>query len=282
MTGAAGMLGRDVQEEARALGHEVLAFSRQELDVTDQPAVRRAVRECRPDCVINCAAYTNVDGAEEEAERAVAVNALGVRNLAAACREMDVVLVHFSTDYVFDGQKSTPYTIFDRPAPLNVYGRSKLMGEEYLRLIGPRHYLVRTSWLFGAGGRNFVETILRLAREKGEISVVDDQRGCPTYTRDLARAVLDLAATGAYGTYHVTNAGSTTWYGFAGEILRAAGVSAVVRPATSAELSRPAARPANSVLDPFPLRETLGYLLPPWTDALARYLAERKRGGEGR
>ena len=267
-----------MQEEARARGHEVVAAGREELDITDLKAVRRAVADVRPACVINCAAYTEVDGAEVETAKAFAVNALGVRNLASVCRELDVVLVHFSTDYVFDGKKQAPYFIFDPPSPLNAYGRSKLYGEEYLKRIAPRYYLIRTSWLFGIGGKNFVETVLRLAREKGELRVVDDQRGCPTYTRDLSRAVLDLIATHAYGVYHITNAGDTTWYGFAREILWAAGLRASLRPIGSEELGRPAPRPANSVLDPFPLQETLGYLLPPWPDALRRYLAEREKG----
>lgn len=272
------MLGRDVEEEAHARGHEVVAAGREDLDITDLGAVRRAVAGLKPDGVINCAAYTDVDGAEAETAKAFAVNALGVRNLAGACRELDVALVHFSTDYVFDGRKETPYLIFDAPSPLSAYGQSKLYGEEYLKRIAPRYYLIRTSWLFGTGGRNFVETVLRLAREKGELAVVDDQRGCPTYTRDLSRAVLDLIATRAYGVYHVTNAGSTSWCGFAREILQAAGINVPVRPIKSEELRRPAPRPANSVLDPFPLQETLGYLLPPWPDALRRYLVEREKG----
>ncbi|HAG07386.1 MAG: dTDP-4-dehydrorhamnose reductase [Clostridia bacterium 62_21] len=278
VTGARGMLGRDLQEEARARGYEVVAAGREDLDITDLGAVRRAVADVRPACVVNCAAYTDVDGAEAERDKALAVNALGVRNLASVCRERDVELVHFSTDYVFDGRKETPYLIFDAPSPLSTYGQSKLYGEEYLKLIAPRYYLIRTSWLFGTGGKNFVETVLKLAREKRELRVVDDQRGCPTYTRDLSRVALDLIATHAYGVYHVTNAGSTTWCGFAREILRAAGIDVPVRPIKSGELRRPAPRPANSALDPFPLQETLGYLLPPWPDALRRYLAEREKG----
>jgi len=278
VAGAKGMLGKDVVREARGRGLEVIALGKEELDVTDRASVRRAFEEVRPDAVLNCAAYTNVDGAEKEPGQAFAVNALGVRNLAAACRERDVVLVHFSTDYVFDGEKKIPYLIFDRPGPINTYGRSKLYGEEFLKTISPRFYLVRPSWLFGSGGKNFVETVLNLAREKGELTVVDDQQGCPTYTRDLARAVLDLLETGAYGTYHITNTGSTTWHAFACEILEHAGLRAPVYPVKTAQLGRPARRPLNSKLDPFPLEETLGYLLPPWQDALRRYFQERERG----
>jgi dTDP-4-dehydrorhamnose reductase len=276
VTGAKGMLGKDVVRDARARGFAVTALGREELDVTDREAVRRALQGVQPDAVLNCAAYTDVDGAESEPGRAFAVNALGVRNLAAACREQDVALVHFSTDYIFNGENEAPYLIFDPPSPVNTYGKSKLYGEEFLRLISPRFYLVRTSWLFGTGGRNFVETVLRLAREKGELDVVDDQEGFPTYTRDLARAVLDLLETGAFGTYHITNTGSTTWYTFACAILESAGLKIPVHPIKTAELKRPARRPPNSRLDPFPLKETLGYLLPPWEDALKRYLTERK------
>ncbi|MCR4418648.1 MAG: dTDP-4-dehydrorhamnose reductase [Clostridia bacterium] len=275
VTGAAGMLGRAVAAEFRARGREVVALARQELDVTDFAAIRHSLTLHRPEVVVNCAAYTDVDGAEADYPRALRVNGLGPKYLALACREAGAVLVHLSTDYVFDGAKPGPYEVYDPPQPLNAYGRSKLWGERAVAEAGGRYFIVRTSWLFGPGGRNFVETMLKLGRERGAVRVVADQRGCPTYTRDLARAIADLAATGGCGTYHATNRGSTTWYEFALAIFKLAGLPVTVSPCATAEFSRPARRPADSVLDPFPLEETLGYRLPPWEDALERYLRER-------
>ncbi|MQL53479.1 dTDP-4-dehydrorhamnose reductase [Desulfofundulus thermobenzoicus] len=273
ITGAAGMLGQAVAVEFQRRGDEVLPLTRRELDITDFAAVRSALWHFRPHVVVNCAAYTNVDGAEGDYRQALLVNGLGPRHLALACREMDADLVHISTDYIFDGSNPVPYGIFDPPDPINAYGRSKLWGEQSVAAAGGRYYIVRTSWLFGPGGKNFVDTILRTGREKGEARVVNDQRGCPTCTVDLARALADLAATGCYGTYHVTNSGSTTWYDFAAASLAMAGFKVRLSPCTTAEFPRPAKRPACSMLDPFPLKETIGYLLPPWEDALQRYLS---------
>ncbi len=275
ITGAKGMLGQDVAADARARGHEVIAWDREKIDITVLDNVRQSLSKVCPEVIINCAAYTNVDAAENEEDAALAVNGLGVRNLALACRELDIAPVHFSTDYVFDGSKQGKYGIFDSPNPINAYGRTKLYGEEYLRLISPRYYLVRTSWLFGKGGNNFIETMLRLAQDRSELSVVFDQRGCPTFTEDLSRAVLDLIETGAFGIYHITNSGDTTWFDFAKEIMKESGCQVSVCPISTKEFGRPAARPENSVLDPFPLRETVGYLLPDWRDALRRYLQGR-------
>ncbi|PRR70669.1 dTDP-4-dehydrorhamnose reductase [Neomoorella humiferrea] len=276
ITGAGGMLGQAVTREFQGRNHTVTALSHAWLDITDLAAVKQALVEYTPEVIINCAAYTKVDQAETDYEAAVQVNALGVRNLALACKETGAVLVHISTDYVFDGQKNEPWNIYDTRHPINAYGRSKYLGERFLETIAPRYYLVRTSWLFGPGGPNFVETILKLAREKETLTVVDDQWGCPTYTIDLARALAGLVASGCYGVYHITNQGATTWYRFAREILAAAGVKTNIKPVTTAAFPRPARRPAYSVLDPFPLKETIGYLLPPWQDALMRYFAERR------
>lgn len=273
VTGAGGMLGRDVVEEMGNRGYAVIPLTRAALDITDGKAVKEALFRHGPEAVINCAAYTKVDQAEEEYRQALKVNALGVRNLALACRETGAVLVHISTDYVFGGRHDKPWGIYDRRNPINAYGRSKYLGERFLETIAPKYFLVRTSWLFGKHGPNFVDTILKLARERECLTVVDDQWGCPTYTRDLSRALADLLASGYYGVYHITNRGATTWYRFAREILAVAGLNTPVKPVTSAEFPRPAQRPAYSVLDPFPLEETIGYLLPPWQDALRRYLA---------
>lgn len=276
ITGAGGMLGQAVTREFQGREHTVTALSHARLDITDLAAVKQALAEYTPEVIINCAAYTKVDQAETDYEAALQVNALGVRNLALACKETGAVLVHISTDYVFDGQKNEPWNIYDTRHPINAYGRSKYLGERFLETIARRYYLVRTSWLFGPGGPNFVETILKLAREKETLTVVDDQWGCPTYTTDLARALAGLVASGCYGVYHITNQGATTWYHFAREILAAAGAKTNIKPVTTAAFPRPARRPAYSVLDPFPLKETIGYLLPPWQDALMRYFDERR------
>lgn len=291
VTGAGGMLGRDMTLELAARRHDVVALTHGDLDIADIGAVRERVSALRPDVVVNCAAYTRVDDAERDRETAFATNALGPRNLALACRRVGAVLLHISTDYVFDGEKGEPYTIWDTPSPLNAYGASKWWGENYVRSLLPEHYLVRTSWLFGEHGRNFVTTMLRMADKCGAdelessrtvsaprgaaqgIPVVADQRGSPTYTVDLAKACADLLETGCFGIYHVTNQGVTTWYEFAKAIFARVGLAINVRPVTSEEFARPARRPRNSALDAYPLRETIGYVLPPWEDALARFLS---------
>ena len=272
ITGARGMLGQAMVNEFMVKGWNVLATDHSTLDITDFPAVRAAVAAQRPELVVNCAAYTAVDKAETEPGPAFAVNALGPRNLALACLESGCALLHISTDYVFDGEKGEPYEVWDSPNPLNIYGKSKLWGENYVRSLTARHYLVRTSWLFGPGGKNFVSAMLNLAANKAPLRVVDDQLGCPTYTLDLARACSSLVETGAFGIYHVTNQGSTTWFKFAVEVFRQAGLQVDVVPIRTGELLRPARRPMNSCLDSFPLRETVGYLLPAWQDALSRFL----------
>jgi dTDP-4-dehydrorhamnose reductase len=281
VTGAAGMLGQEMVGEFRRRGHDVIALNRGQLDITDLPAVREAIGSLKPDLVVNCAAYTDVDRAESERELAMAVNGLGPRNLALACEARGAALMHISTDYVFDGGKDGPYEIWDMPNPINVYGKTKLWGENYVRSLMHRYYVVRTSWLFGAGGRNFVSTILEKMRLRQAIRVVTDQVGCPTYTRDLARVCADLAGTGCYGIYHVTNQGVTSWEGLAVYVLRASGSDLKVDPITSDQLKRPARRPRNSQLDPGPLAATVGYLPRPWTEAVQNYLwTEVDRHGE--
>ncbi|OPX89002.1 dTDP-4-dehydrorhamnose reductase [Pelotomaculum sp. PtaB.Bin117] len=272
VTGAAGMLGRQVVEEYLKRGANVVPLTRRELDITDRDAVFSLIDKVGPGLVVNCAAYTNVDGAEEERDKAFAVNGLGPRYLALACRRVNAAIVHISTDYIFDGKAERPYNIYDLSNPINVYGESKYTGEAAVREIGGRFYVVRTSWLFGPGGRNFVDTILKLARGKSELKVVDDQYGTPTYTKDLACLLADLAGTGIYGTYHATNSGATTWFGLAGKVVEVAGLTAEVEPCRTEEYPRPAARPRYSVLNPFPLKQVAGYCLPPWEDAVRRYI----------
>lgn len=272
--GAGGMLGRDVVAAAPGL---VAALAREELDVTDAEAVRAAVRAARPDVVINCAAYTDVDGCESEEERATAINGNGAGHVAAAAAQAGALVVHVSSDYVFDGTKSSPYVESDAVGPISAYGRSKLAGEEAVRAAAPEHHLiVRSSWLFGTGGRNFVATISRLAGERDELSVVTDQVGCPTFTGHLAAALIACGEAGLRGTAHVAAAGHCSWNEFAHEIVRATSSSCRVLPSTSADMARPAPRPAMSAMESE--RDELP-ALPPWREGLSAYMASAQPAG---
>jgi dTDP-4-dehydrorhamnose reductase len=242
------------------------------LDIRDPDAVHRWVNETRPEILINCAAFTAVDDCETQEDLATAVNGTAVGHLAAACREADALFVQISTDYVFAGDAEKPYTERDPVAPQSAYGRSKLRGEEMART-APRHLIVRTAWLFGLGGRNFVEAIRGQVDAGVErLRVVADQRGCPTFCDDLADATLDLTAAGATGTFHAVNSGITTWHGFAVEIAGLLTADVEVVPVTTREFPRPAPRPAYSVLDTGRLETTLGRPMAPWQDGLRRYL----------
>jgi dTDP-4-dehydrorhamnose reductase len=273
VTGAGGMLGRAVVDAATRLGHDVRAASRAELDVTDAEATRLALAAAGAHAVVNCAAYTDVDGAESDRARAEAVNALGAENVAAAAQRIGALIVHVSTDYVFDGSKREPWLESDAAGPLGVYGETKLAGERAVAAANPAHAIVRTAWLFGAGGRNFVDTMLALGAQREEVSVVTDQVGCPTWTGHLAGALVELAERPAEtGIHHIAAAGSCSWNELALEVFERAGIDCRVLPATSAQFARPAARPAYSVLGserPRPL------LLPRWQDGVAEYLATR-------
>ncbi|MGA2469523.1 MAG: dTDP-4-dehydrorhamnose reductase [Solirubrobacteraceae bacterium] len=270
VAGAAGMLGRDVVTRASERGYDVIAVDLPELDITDQAAVARMVADRRPVAIINCAAWTDVDGAETHEAAALELNGAAAGNLARAASAHDALLVHVSTDYVFDGAAATPYVESDAPAPQTAYGRTKLAGERAVALAGSQHAIVRTAWLFGPGGRNFVATMLALAAERDEVAVVADQIGCPTYSGHLAGALLDLAEQRSSGIHHVAGGGQCSWSEFASEIFAQAGSSCKVRPVASSEFPRPAPRPAWSVLvseRPETPR------LPPWRDGLAEYLA---------
>ncbi len=251
ITGAAGQLGQALVLSAGRQGWDAAATDLPDLDITDPQAVWKALNRRRPEVVINAAAATRVDELESDPDGALRVNGLGPRNLAVACRRLGVKLVHLSTDYVFDGTKAGPYVEWDKTEPLSVYGRSKLLGEEWVRQQCPDHFIVRTAWLYGVPGPNFVMAILARGRSlgpDGELKVVQDQRGTPTSALALAPQLLALAATEAFGTYHATCQGETTWYEFAGLILETAGLAVRVTPCTTAEFPRPAPRPANSVL----------------------------------
>ena len=275
VTGANGILGRALAERL-GKAHTLFLWGRDEADLTDEAQVRAAAQGIEFDAVIHAAAMTNVDGCETEPEKAMAANRDGTRHVAELARERNAVIAYVSTDYVFDGSKGAPYLEEDPPNPINAYGCSKLAGEEAVRASGARSLVVRTSWLFGHGGKNFVDTIAtKLARGEA-LEVVDDQRGSPTYARDLAHGIELLLRRGATGTVHVTNSGQTTWYGFAVEIGRYLGSTASILPTTSDRFPRPAARPKFSVLSGARYRALTGESLPPWEEALHHYLASRK------
>ena len=276
VTGASGMLATDLIPCLRNRGYEVLALSHQELDITNEGSVKNTVADFRPNMIFNCAAYTEVDQAENEQSLADMVNGFAVRNLCLACNEHDVTLVHFSTDYVFDGTKEGPYTIHDLPNPINAYGRSKRVGERYVLDMLSKFYIVRTSGLFGLAGRNFVDNIISLGKAHGEVFVVTNEKGCPTWTRHLAQAVVGLVDNERYGIYHVTNSGETTRYGFAAEIFRLSGMDVKMTAITAVDFARPAKRPSNSVLASDPLPQVLGRQMPHWREALEEYLNLRK------
>lgn len=278
VTGAAGMLGTDVVRSAQAAGHEVVALARAELDVTDAGAVERAFTTHRPEAVVNCAAWTDVDGAEAQEQAASAVNGAGSGHVARGAAQAGALTVHVSSDYVFDGRKSSPYVESDPPAPLSAYGRTKLEGEQAVAAARGRHAIVRSSWLFGIAGKNFVDTMLGLAAERGEVKVVTDQVGCPTWTGHLAPVLVGLAAGGGEGVFHVAGAGAASWNSLAAEAFRLAGVECRVEPATTEEFSRPATRPAYSVLG---TERRDAPRLPPWQEGLAAYLAERQTIASG-
>lgn len=271
VVGANGMLGHDLLS---LLGERGRGVDLPEIDITDLLSVQRVLTALKPAVVVNCAAYTDVDGCETNVETAMQVNGEGVAFLAMVCREIGATLVQVSTDYVFDGSKGCPYLEDDLPRPLNIYGESKLAGELNVD-VTPAHIVVRTQWLYGQHGKNFVETMLRLGREKSELSVVDDQIGAPTWTMDLARGIIALIDADCRGTYHVANSGSTSWHGFAQAIFAETGLAVTVLPMTTEQLKRPARRPLYSTLDCGKLAHDTGCILQPWRTALQQYLALR-------
>jgi len=278
VTGADGQVGHALIGRATAAGHDVAAHARAGLDIADADAVYARVREARPDVVFNAAAYTAVDKAESEPDRAMAVNADGPAHLAAACREVGARLVHFSTDYVFDGLKRGAWVESDPVGPTSVYGRTKAAGEARVRDALPDALILRTSWVFSAHGANFVKTMVRLALERDALRVVADQHGCPTYAGDIADAALALAARGVGGTLHFAGSPPTTWHGFATRIVASAGRRRPLRAQrvdaiTTADYPTPARRPANSVLDCAAV-EALGIPAPPWENGLEAVLGE--------
>ncbi len=273
VAGAAGMLGRDVMLAAGNAGHDVVGFGHAELDVTDAAGLERKLEMERPDVVINCAAWTDVDGAEGAEESAFAVNGTGAGNLAATAAAVGASIVYVSSDYVFDGAKGAPYVESDQPAPLSAYARTKLAGEEATTAANKRHFVVRSAWLFGIGGPNFVETMMRLATDHGEVLVVRDQVGSPTYTWHLAYGIVRLIEGIEFGIHHMAAAGQCSWYEFAREIFEQAKVECKVLSITTEEFGRPAPRPPFSALTS---QREHAIRLPSWQDGLAGYLAQRQ------
>ncbi|MDQ3102861.1 MAG: dTDP-4-dehydrorhamnose reductase [Actinomycetota bacterium] len=273
VAGAAGMLAREVIDACGRRGHDVTALGRARLDITDPRSIERAIQGAEPDAVINCAAWSDVDGAEDDERGAMAVNDTGAAMLASAAARAGASVLYPSSDYVFDGQGRRPYLEEDMPAPIGAYGRSKLGGEVSVAAANARHFIVRSSWLYGHGGKNFVETMLRVGDEQSEVLVVSDQRGCPTACVDLGEAMAKLIESEEYGIHHIRGDGECTWFDFAQEIYDQAGMETRVMAATTRMLARKAQRPAYSVLGH---SRDFVIELPQWQRSLRRYLDDRE------
>ena len=273
VTGAKGQLGQDLMAELASRGITGIGVDVEDMDITDAEACRRVISAERPDAVIHCAAYTAVDAAEDNRDLCHRVNGEGTKNIARVCSELDIPMMYISTDYVFNGQGERPWEPDDYREPLNVYGLTKYEGEIAVEQLLKKYFIVRIAWVFGLNGKNFIKTMLRLGKERGAVSVVDDQIGSPTYTYDLARLLVDMIQTDRYGRYHATNEGLCSWYEFACEIFRQAGMDEVkVTPVDSASYPAKAKRPFNSRMSKEKLTENGFERLPSWQDALGRYL----------
>ena len=275
VTGVKGQLGYDVVRELEKRGHTAVGVDIDEMDITDAAAVERVLTETQPEAVIHCSAFTAVDRAEDETEICRRVNVEGTENIAKTCKKLDCKMLYLSTDYIFSGDGERPWEPDDEASPLNAYGQSKYDGELALKKYVEKYFIVRISWVFGINGNNFIKTMLRLGRENGAVKVVDDQIGSPTYTYDLSRLLVDMIESDRYGAYHATNEGICSWYEFAKEIFRAAGMNDVsVTPVKSGEFPVKAKRPKNSRMSKEKLVANGFTLLPAWQDAVARYIKE--------
>ncbi|GGL56463.1 dTDP-4-dehydrorhamnose reductase [Sporolactobacillus putidus] len=272
VTGGHGQLGTELAVMLQEKGYETYGLGHQELDITSLDHVRKVFQEIKPDVVCHTAAYTAVDKAESDRDGAFLVNAYGTRNVALAAEEAGAKLVYVSTDYVFNGTKSGAYSEFDPPSPLGVYGQSKYAGEQFVRDFHTKFFITRTSWVYGQYGGNFVKTMLKLAANQDRLKVVNDQRGCPTFTKDLAAKMIELFQTDNYGTYHISNSGSCTWYEFARAIFEIKGIHIQVDPCTTAEFPRTAKRPENSVFEHMALRLNGFEDVRDWKSALKEFL----------
>ncbi|WP_068777559.1 dTDP-4-dehydrorhamnose reductase [Paenibacillus sp. FJAT-26967] len=278
VTGANGQLGTDICQVLKAAGHDVFGYGRRELDFTDQEQCGLVLRRVAPDVIIHSGAYTAVDKAESEADQAFLVNAVGTRNLAVEAEKLGAKLCYISTDYVFDGRGTVPYNEYDRTNPQTVYGKSKLAGELLTQSLCSRFFIVRTSWVYGKSGNNFVKTMLKLGREQSSLNIVHDQVGSPTYTLDLACFLLELIQTEKYGIYHASNSGTCTWYEFAQMIFKEAGVEVLINPCSTDQFPRPAQRPAFSAMDSMGIRTNGFKGLRPWQEGLVDFLKEYADG----
>lgn len=276
VTGYKGQLGFDVVNEATLRGIEAIGVDIDEMDITNQEQVNTVIKSGNYDAVVHCAAWTAVDKAEEPElfETVKNVNATGTKYIADVCKELDIPMMYFSTDYVFDGEGTTPWNEYDERHPLNVYGLTKAQGEEFVEKL-KKHFIIRIAWVFGKNGNNFIKTMLRLGKERGAVSVVNDQVGNPTYTYDLAKLVVDMIQTDKYGKYHATNSGDfISWYDFACEIFKQARMDVKVTPVDSNQFPAKAKRPKNSRMNQTELDKNGFNRLPEWQDALGRYLKE--------
>lgn len=274
VTGVKGQLGYDVMNELEKQGLEGIGVDIDEMDITDADQVNKVIKEAAPDAVIHCAAYTAVDAAEDNEEICRKVNAQGTENIAKVCEELDIKMMYISTDYVFNGQGERPWEPDDEREPLNVYGQTKYEGELAIEEHVKKFFTVRIAWVFGVNGKNFIKTMLNLGKTHDHLTVVNDQTGSPTYTYDLARLLVDMIQTDKYGRYHATNEGLCTWYEFACEIFKQAGMDVSVAPVSSDEYPAKAKRPSNSRMDKSKLTANGFQPLPTWQDALSRYLKE--------
>lgn len=274
VTGTKGQLGYDVVNELEKRGHTAVAVDIEEMDITDAVSVERVITEAEVEAVIHCAAYTAVDAAEDNVEICRRVNAEGTENIAKVCKKLDLKMIYISTDYVFDGEGERPWEPDDERHPLNVYGQTKYEGELAVEKYLEKYFIVRIAWVFGVNGKNFIKTMLKLSETHEELNVVDDQVGSPTYTYDLAVLLVDMVESDKYGRYHATNEGLCTWYEFAKEIFRQAGVEVKVNPVTSDMFPAKAKRPKNSRMSKEKLDVNGFHRLPTWQNALERYLGE--------
>lgn len=272
VTGVKGQLGYDVVREGESRGLEMFGTDVDNMDITDAGQVKQVIEDYKPDAVIHCAAYTAVDAAEDNRELCRKINVDGTRNIAEVCKAMDIPMMYFSTDYIFNGQGENFWKEDDEKQPLNVYGQTKYEGELAVQELIQKYFILRISWVFGVNGNNFIKTMLRLGKERGAVGVVSDQIGSPTYTYDLAKLVIDMIQTDKYGAYHVTNDGLCSWYEFACEIFKQAGLNVKVTPLITAEYPAKAARPFNSRMSKDKLINAGFDMLPGWQDALGRYL----------
>lgn len=272
VTGVKGQLGYDVVKDLEKRGHQPIGVDRDEMDLMDNEAIRTFIMNLKPEAIIHCAAYTAVDKAEEEVETCYQINAESVKVISECAKELDVKLIYISTDYVFDGTKEGEYVETDLPNPINVYGASKLKGEQYVQTLLEKYYIVRISWVFGVNGNNFIKTMRRLGSERDELNIINDQVGSPTYTADLARLLVDMMETDKYGIYHATNEETCSWYEFANEIFKQSGIEVKTNPITTDQYPTAAKRPMNSRMSKAKLKANGFNLLPTWQEALAHYL----------